>query len=110
MEDNKRIKIDGGIEISEEALQKIRKDAVNDYKKEMTRTTIKKEFECFGCKNLPRPSQTTIKKCKTCSKIFCGICVIESHLCSDGRHRNSNESVPLKIDVGFLPRSCMRGR
>ena len=33
MSGKKRIKIDGGIEISEEALEKIRKDAVNDYKK-----------------------------------------------------------------------------
>ena len=47
MEDKKSFKVDGGIEISEEALQKIRKDAVNDFKKEMIRTTIKKEFECF---------------------------------------------------------------
>ena len=46
MEDKKSfLKVDGGIEISEEALQKIRKDAVNDFKKEMIRTTIKKEFE-----------------------------------------------------------------
>ena len=40
-------KVDGGIEISEEAVQKIRKDAVNDFKKELIPTTIKKEFECF---------------------------------------------------------------
>ena len=47
MEDKKRFKVDGGIEISEEAVQKIRKDAVNDFKKELIPTTIKKEFECF---------------------------------------------------------------
>ena len=110
MEDKKIFKVDGGIEISEEALQKIRKDAVNDFKKEMIRTTIKKEFECFGCKNLPRPSQTTIKKCKTCSNIFCGICGIGSHLCSDGTQRNPNESVPLKIDVEFLPYFCKNNK
>ena len=111
MEDKKSfLKVDGGIEISEEALQKIRKDAVNDFKKEMIRTTIKKEFECFGCKNLPRPSQTTIKKCQTCSKIFCGICGLGSHLCSDGTQRNPNESVPLKIDVDFLPYFCMNNK
>ena len=110
MEDKKSFKVDGGIEISEEALQKIRKDAVNDFKKEMIRTTIKKEFECFGCKNLPRPSQTTIKKCKICSKIFCGICEIGSHLCSDGTQRNPNESVPLKIDVEFLPYFCKNNK
>ena len=110
MENKKSFKVDGGIEISEEALQKIRKDAVNDFKKEMIRTTIKKEFECFGCKNLPRPNQKTIKKCKTCSKIFCGICEIGSHLCSDGTQRNPNESVPLKIDVDFLPYFCMNNK
>ena len=111
MEDKKSFKVDGGIEISEEALQKIRKDAVNDFKKEMIRTTIKKEFECFGCKNLPRPSQTTIKKCKTCSKIFCGICGLGSHLCSDGTHTTLfNEYVPLKIDVEFLPYFCKNNK
>ena len=110
MEDKKSFRVDGGIKVSEEALQKIRKDAVNDFKKEMIRTTIKKEFECFGCKNLPRPNQKTIKKCKTCSKIFCGICEIGSHLCSDGTQRNPNESVPLKIDVDFLPYFCMNNK
>ena len=33
MEGKKRVKVDGDIEISEEAVEKIRKDAVNDYKK-----------------------------------------------------------------------------
>ena len=42
--------------ISKESLLKVRKDAVNDFKKEMICTTIQLEFKCFGCKNLPRPS------------------------------------------------------
>ena len=33
MKGKKRIKVDGNIAISEEALEKIRRDAVNDYKK-----------------------------------------------------------------------------
>ena len=33
MKGKKRIKVDGNIAISEEALEKIRNDAVNDYKK-----------------------------------------------------------------------------
>ena len=35
MEGKKRVKVDGDIKISKEAFEKIRKDAVNDYKKVM---------------------------------------------------------------------------
>ena len=76
----------------------------------MIRTTVKKEFECSGCKKLPRPGQTTVKKCTTCSKIFCITCGIGSHLCSDGIQRNPDGSVPLKIDVEFLPYFCKNSK
>ena len=72
---------------------------------------VKKEFECSGCKDLPRPGQATIKKCKTCSKIFCGTCGIRSHQCSDGKHCIPQyESVPLKIDLKFLPYFCKNSK
>ena len=74
----------------------------------MIRATIEKEFKCSGCKNLPRPGQTSIKKCSTCSNVFCVTC--GSHLCSDGRQRNSGGSVPLKIDVEFLPYFCQNNK
>ena len=75
----------------------------------MIRTTVKKEFECSACKKLPRPGQTIVKKCSTCSKIFCGTCGIRSHLCS-GTQRNPDQSVPLKIDVEFLPYFCKNSK
>ena len=87
MEDKKTVKLEGGVEISKEALERIRKDAVNDFKKDMVRNVVKKEFECSGCKSLPRPGQITgIKRCLSCFKRFCGLCGL--HLCSDGRQRN----------------------
>ena len=101
-------KLEGGVEISQKAVERIRKDAVDDYTKDMLRNVVKKEFECSGCKNLPRPYQITMKKCKTCSKIFCDFC--GSHQCSDGGQRNPDMTVPLKIDLDFLPYFCKNNK
>ena len=106
--DKKAIKLEGGIEISQEAFEKVRKKVINDYTKDMARNLVKKEFQCYGCKNLPRPGQTTIKQCKPCSKIFCGIC--GSHKCSDGYQRNPEISLPLKINLDFLPYFCKNNK
>ena len=96
------------VEISQKAVKRIRKEAVDDYTKNMVHNVVKKEFECSGCKNLLRPGQTTIKKCKTCSKIFCGLCGL--HLCSNGRQQNPDMSLPLKIDLTFLPYFCKNNK
>lgn len=74
----------------------------------MIRTTIEKEFKCSGCKSLPRPGQTSIKKCSTCSNVFCVTC--GPHLCSDGKQRKPDGSVLLKIDVEFLPYFCQNNK
>ena len=100
--------LEGGVEISQKKVARIRKDAVDDYTKDMLRNVVKKEFECSGCKNLPRPDQITINKCKTCSKIFCRFC--GSHQCSDGGQRNPDMTVPLKIDLDFLPYFCKNNK
>ena len=102
--DKKAIKLEGGIEISQEAFEKVRKEVIKD----MARNLVKKEFQCYGCKNLPRPGQTTIKQCKPCSKIFCGNC--GSHECSDGYQRNPEISLPLKINLDFLPYFCKNNK
>ena len=44
-----------GEEISEKLLEKIRQEAIEEYKKDMARTTVKKEYQCSHCKILPRP-------------------------------------------------------
>ena len=108
MDDRKKIKLAGGVEISQEAFEKIRKDAVKDYTKDILHNVVKKEFECSCCKNLPRPDQTIIKKCKTCSKLLCGFC--QYHPCSDGRKRIPDITVPLKIDLDFLPFFCKNNK
>ena len=108
MPDKKRVKLEGGVKISQKAFEKLRKNAVDDSHKDMLRNVVKKEFECSGCKNLPRPGQTTIKKCKPCSKIFCGIC--GSHQCSDGSQRNPEMSIPLTINLEFLPFFCKNNK
>ena len=43
-----------GEEISEKLLEKIRQEAIEEYKKDMARTTVKKEYQCSHCKILPR--------------------------------------------------------
>ena len=108
MKGKKRIKLEGGVEISQEAFERIRKDAVNDYTKNMACNVVKKDFQCSGCKNMPRPGQTVFKKCKSCTKIFCGIC--GSHKCSDGSQRDPDMDVPLKIDLDFLPYFCKNNK
>ena len=35
-----------GEEISEKLLEKIRQEAIEEYKKDMARTTVKKEYQC----------------------------------------------------------------
>ena len=47
MKGKKRIKVDGNIAISEEALEKIRQDAVNDYKKVPWKLQILKVYFDF---------------------------------------------------------------
>ena len=47
-----------GEEISEKLLEKIRQEAIEEYKKDMARTTVKKEYQCSLCKILPRPGTT----------------------------------------------------
>ena len=44
MEDRKRIKLEGGVEISQEAFEKIRMDAVNDYRLENMACNSTKEL------------------------------------------------------------------
>ena len=46
-----------GEEISRKLQEKIRQEAIEEYKKDMAQTTVKKEYRCSHCKILPRPGK-----------------------------------------------------
>ena len=111
--DKKTVKLEGGVEISQKAFEKIRKEVIDDYTKDMVCNVVKRDFQCFDCKKMPRPGQITFKKCKPCSKIFCGNCGSHrSHQCADGSQRYPEMSIQLKInlDLDFLPYFCKNNK
>jgi hypothetical protein len=58
---NKNIIKFGDEEISEKLLKKIREETIEEYKKDMARTKVKKEYQCSHCKILPRPGSFKIR-------------------------------------------------
>ena len=93
--------------------EKIREDAVEQYKKDMALTMVKKEYLCSGCKGSPRPGDTMVKKCGKCSNIFCGGCV--SHSCRNGAKVNAKVSVPLTLTINldikkYMPYLCKNNK
>ena len=89
----RKVKIDGDVEISQEAFEKIGKDAIEEYKKEIGRSIMRKDYQCSTCKSFPRPENAmsegesvhileTVTHCSICSNVFCLDCIF--HTCSDG--------------------------
>ena len=106
-------------EISEETLEKIRKNAVLEFKKESALNAIKEKYRCKTCKTLPRQGNESVKKCKRCDKIFCNNC--KRHQCVPTNRRDAglkdgiaNLSVAFKmefeIQVPFLPLFCKNNK
>ena len=52
MEGNKKTVKIGNEELSEEVFNKIHQYCIDEFKKELVRDVVKKEFQCFACKAL----------------------------------------------------------
>ena len=101
----RKVKVDGDVEISKEAFDKIGKDAIEEYKKEIGRSIMRKDYQCSTCKSFPRPENAmskgktvhtfeTVTHCSICSNVFCLDCI--SHTCSDGDEVESDMSRSLE--------------
>ena len=101
----RKVKVDGDVEISKEAFDKIGKDAIEEYKKEIGRSIMRKDYQCSTCKSFPRPENAmskgktlhtfeTVTHCSICSNVFCLDCI--SHTCSDGGEKESDMSRSLE--------------
>ena len=101
----RKVKVDGDVEISKEAFDKIGKDAIEEYKKEIGRSIMRKDYQCSTCKSFPRPENAmskgktvhtfeTVTHCSICSNVFCLDC--KSHTCSDGGEKESDMSRSLE--------------
>ena len=77
----RKVKVDGDVEISKEAFDKIGKDAIEEYKKEIGRSIMRKDYQCSTCKSFPRPENAmskgktvhtfeTVTHCSICSNVF----------------------------------------
>ena len=106
-------------EISEETLEKIRKNAVLEFKKESALNAIKEKYRCKTCKTLPRQGNDGVKKCKRCDKIFCNNC--KRHQCVPTNRRDAGlkdliADLPVvfkmefEIKVPFLPLFCKNNK
>ena len=98
----KKILVEAGIEgISEETLEKIRENAVLEFKRESARNAIKEKYRCLACKILPRQGNDSLKKCKRCDKIFCDSC--QRHRCypTDRRDEIANLPVSMTFEISF---------
>ena len=96
----RKVKVDGDVEISKEAFDKIDKDAIDEYKKEIGRSIMRKDFQCSTCKSFPRPENAmskgktvhtleTVTHCCICSNVFCLDC--RFHTCSDGGTKKTSD-------------------
>ena len=101
----RKVKIDGDVEISKEAFEKIGKDAIEEYKKEIGRSIMRKDYQCSTCKSFPRPENTmskgktvhtleTVTHCSICYNVFCLDC--KDHTCSDGGEEEADVSRSLE--------------
>ena len=63
--------------------KKFAKNAVEEYKMELAQSMVKNEYQCSGCKTLPRSGGKYVRKCTLCSKTFCHHCAV--HLCPESR-------------------------
>ena len=101
----RKVKVDGDVEISKEAFEKIGKDAIEEYKKEIGRSIMRKDYQCSTCKSFPRPENAmskgktvqtleTVTHCSICSNVFCLDCIF--HTCSDGLQKKSDMSRSLE--------------
>ena len=101
----RKVKVDGDVEISKEAFEKIGKDAIEEYKKEIGRSIMKKDYQCSTCKSFPRQENAmskgktvhtleTVTHCSICSNVFCLDCIL--HTCSDGLQKKSDMSRSLE--------------
>lgn len=101
----KTITIDGEeITASENWFKKFEENVGEEVKMELARDTLKKEYQCFRCKILPRPGTKDVRKCTSyCLRIFCNACSLH-HCPNTGGQYQANQSVPitlsLTLDVG----------
>ena len=95
----KKILVEAGIEgISEETLEKIRENAVLEFKRESARNAIKEKYRCIACKILPRQNDS-LKKCERCDRIFCDNC--KRHRCFPTNRRHGIANLPVEFSVAF---------
>jgi len=96
----RKVKVDGDVEISKEVFEKIGKDAIDEYKKEIGRSIMRKDYQCSTCKSFPRPENAmsedktvhileTVTHCSICSNVFCLDC--RFHTCSDGGTKKTSD-------------------
>ena len=87
------------------AFDKFGKDAIEEYKKEIGRSIMRKDYQCSTCKSFPRPENAmskgktvhtleTVTHCSICSNVFCLDCIF--HTCSDGLQKKSDMSRSLE--------------
>lgn len=111
----KTILVEAGIEeLSEETLEKIRENAVLEFKRESARNAIKEKYRCKACKILPRQGNDSLKKCKRCDRIFCDNC--KRHRCFPTNRRDGIANLPVAFEMEFeikepfLPLFCMNNK
>jgi len=101
-------------QLSDDKVKRIAKEAIEENNLEMARSVVKKEYQCYVCKLLPRPGNKSMKKCTYCTKLFCDTCGSKSHSCS-GTSRTPNSSLQLTLPIylevdRYLPYFCKNGK
>ena len=81
----------------------------------MARSVVKKEYQCSGCKLLPRPGNKIMKKCTYCTKLFCDTCGNVTHSCpSQGQIKPNSTlqlTLPIYLEVDrYLSYFCQNGK